>query len=630
MFRTLRKPRRAVAVTAAACLGLTVPTAAAARGPAAPPGAVTTATVYQVVQEGLVAGQGGQISQTFGIPNALESDGSFVFVDPKRFNAVPHVSLGTSTDPKNGQPAAIQATDVNALAKVPILGDQAALSSASRLLRAVGLSGDYSATPSVTHTTTTLDSGGTKTAYPLDTVVTYRLALGGLPVTGQGGKLRVTFAGDGSVTELTATPRAVRPAGTVSVISVDAAAAACAALYGPTVKQDAPTLGYDFPALTAVRGGGQGTVRNLFPQYTCNPIGQQGAQAGRLIPAVAGSAPQGTMTASRSGTAVTASVGGVSGGVGPYTYKWSSSTTAIPSSANGGTTLSYTRAPRAAATDERVTLQITDTDGLSATATVDLPGDGTVGAKTIPGGGGLTVLAWPNAGIEQTVDEWNCAQDSADGFHNVMAAHGTNVAFDWRGVNAWEDEFEEPAYGGDDYNWIDSVDIGWYTGHGWPGGFTFKSSVDETSITPAEIQWGDTALNWMQLESCNVLQDTNGFNNYFDRWLPTMDGLHILNGFDTHAYCVGGGTGADFAAYLFPRPYLFWTQPALPIVSAWAQMAIDKEPSGVVWRSMGPTRASDGADDWGDYYWGQGPVGPSIFLGDSGNGGWGWAESGTV
>jgi len=40
----------------------------------------------------------------------------------------------------------------------------------------------------------------------------------------------------------------------------------------------------------------------------------------------------------------------------------------------------------------------------------------------------------------------------------------------------------------------------------------------------------------MMLESCQVLRDTNGAHDYFSRWGGTINGLHILNGFDTNAH----------------------------------------------------------------------------------------------
>ena len=40
-------------------------------------------------------------------------------------------------------------------------------------------------------------------------------------------------------------------------------------------------------------------------------------------------------------------------------------------------------------------------------------------------------------------------------------------------------------------------------------------------------------------------------------------------------------------------------------------MAIDKEPGGVVYRSMGNI-GPGGVTNIGDYFWGQGPTGPDI------------------
>jgi hypothetical protein len=159
---------------------------------------------------------------------------------------------------------------------------------------------------------------------------------------------------------------------------------------------------------------------------------------------------------------------------------------------------------------------------------------------------------------------------------------------------------------------VDNVDAQWYTGHGSPGSFTFKSSVDDKSVVPSDALWGNWDLEWMQLESCQVLADTNGSHDYFGRWGGTIDGLHMLNGFHTNAYCVGGGTGGRFAEYLFPFKILGITvRPALTVRNAWAQMAFDKEPSGVVFRSMGNI-APGGVTNIGDHFWGQGSTGPDI------------------
>ncbi|HKT04776.1 MAG TPA: DUF6345 domain-containing protein [Rugosimonospora sp.] len=586
-----------------------------------------TAAVYAVVQEGLTPDQGAKLAGTFNIPNALETDGAFSYADPARFNQVPQVAVAKGED-ESGRPTVAQALDVKALDAVKAPSDDAALSRANQLLQLVGLSGDFGARPSVSHTQLTLSNADNKVtrSQALDTVVTYGLTLGGLPVTGQGARLRLTLAPDGVVSQVSASVRQVAKSGDVPVIPVEQAQQECAALYGPDVRQDVPTLGYQFPQLTADQANGRGTVGTIYPQYTCNPLAET-SQAHRLVPAVPGSGPGGRMKAARTGDSIVAAVE-VSGGTAPYTYAWSSSSTALPSDDRSRPSISYTRAPRAADTGtETVTVEVTDANGLTATAAVRLDADGSADAATTPGGGGFGALAVGpvDTGIEQTVD-WQCAQAGADGFRNGMLAHGVPVAFDWRLANAWESDFKDPALGGHDDQWVDNVDAAWYTGHGNPSGFTFTGMHDDQWIVPGDARWGNRDLEWLQLESCQVLADTSGTYDYFARWRPAFVGLHILNGFHTNAYCVGT-TGGTFANYLFPVKFLWWTlRPAYRVQAAWAAMAVDTEPSGVVYRSMGLIRP-DGVTNIGDYFWGQGPTGPDIPASPS-NGM--WSISGTV
>lgn len=571
-------------------------------------------------------GQGASVGQTFGIPNALAANGAFTFADSVKFEQVPQTVIGSGTD-KQGRPTTSQALNLSALQAIVPVAPAPAIASANRLLAVTPLGSDFTATPTVTNDMLTLSATSTSPArqYPLDTVVSYQLTLGGLPLTGTGSRIRVTLAPDGTVSQLSDSQRTLVRGPQAAIIPVAQATAECAALYGTDVQQSTPTLNYEFPPLTATQANGHGTVQSIYPQYTCNPIGPQGPEAGRLVPAVAGSGPTASVTATRSGDSVTASLSGIAGGTAPYTYQWSSSTAVLSDSQNGAPSVSYTRAARTGITSETVAVQITDVNGLAATVGVTLPGSGTASAPALPGGGGLERFA--TVGIEQTVSEWQCAQDSANGFNKVMAAHGNGVTFDWRGLNAWEDDFHSTALGGNDNNWIDNVDDTWYTGHGWPGGFTFKGNNNAKQITPPVINWGDKRVDWIELESCQVLRDTTGTFDYFPRWGPTMDGLHVLNGFHTNAFCINGGTGGTFASYLFPLNFLWWQlRPAFTVQKSWAAMAVDLEPAGVVYRSMGPINAA-GATDIGDYFWGQGPVGPDIFK--NATAGY-WSISGTV
>jgi Family of unknown function (DUF6345) len=576
--------------------------------------AAESAPVYKVTQEGMTAAESAKLAEAYGIPDALQENGAFGYTG-EAFGQVPLRQIGTGKD-ESGRPTVSQAIDKRALAQLRPIGAEEALDRASILTEIIGLT-DLEKHPKVSHAKLTLSdrAGRPASEHALDTSVSHSFTLAGLPVTGQGAKLRITFGPDGEVTQLSSALRKLERSDDVPIIPADEARKQCEALYDRGVRQGEPTLGYLLPAL--------GAVEAIYPSYTCNPSGEQGEQAHLQVPAVDGIGPKAKLEVSRSGEKILAGASGE----GDLTYKWSSSSTVLTDSE--GEQIAYERRPRGKTTDaETVSLEVTDHNGLSATASVTLEGDGEASAETHPGGGGFGKLAVgpTDVGIEQTVDEWQCAQDSANGFKSVMAAHSVPTVFDWRGFAAFEKDFKSQAIGGWDHNYVDNVDAQWYTGHGSANGITFKSSVDDKTLSPSEARWGDRDLEWMQLESCQVLRDTNGMHDYFSRWGGAVDGLHILNGFHTNAYCVGGGTGATFASYLFPRKILWWTFPALTVRNAWAQMAIDKEPSGVVYRSMGNI-SSTGATNIGDFFWGQGPTGPDIpVAGRSGQ----WSITGTV
>jgi hypothetical protein len=600
--------------TSALAIGTTIALGAALLAGGTPASAAEdTAAVYKVTQEGLTAAEGESLASAYKVGNALEANGSFSYVD-STFGQVPLVTGEQGRD-ESGRPTVSQALDFKALDRIKPIADAEAIERASALVKLSALSPELTAKPSVSHTELTLSDNKDKVTgvRQLDTAVSFGLTLGGLPVTGQGARLRITFAPDGAVSQLAHALRKVERSDTAKIINPATAAKSCAALYPAGTRQLEPTLGYQFPALSAQEASGRGTVSTIYPQYTCNPVAESGTLAHRLVPAVPDSAPAGNLGADRSGDKVNAEVS-VSGGTEPYTYRWSSSSTTLPTDRNESS-ISYVRSPRDSkdANTETVTVEVTDANGLAATASVELEEDGSGSAETVPGGGGFGELAIGpiDVGIEQTVDEWQCAQDSAIGFRNVMAAHGVGIAFDWRGYGAWESDFKSASLGGGDASYVDNVDAAWYTGHGWPGGFTFKGNHTDTSIVPGDAKWGDRDLEWMQLESCQVLADTSGTWDYFSRWGPVFNGLHILNGFHTNAYCISGGTGGTFADYLFPKNLLYWVRPALRVQSAWANMAITREPHGVVYRSMG-LFGPNGVNNIGDFFWNQGATGPDI------------------
>ena len=572
---------------------------AASGASASVPDAPERATIYDVVQEGLTQDQAKRLNAAYGIEGALQPDGSFLYASPE-FAKVPQKTVATGKD-ESGRSTTSQALDVDALKRLRAPSEDTVLKRVPIFMDVVGVDGDVKAAPTVANTELDVaDANGRPTAsYKLDTSVSFDQTLGGLPLSGPGAKLRVAFGPDGKPTQIMAATRRLEPGATVAIIAVDEAAKGCAALYGDKVRQGTPTLGYHAPAL--------GSAKQIFPVYTCNPVGGDAQQANLLLPAVKGSAPAATFEAAL-GDGSVRGIATATGGTAPYRFKWSSSTTVIEK--NEGAAVDYFRDSRDKLVGEALTLTVTDANGLTSTATASFAGDGSVKGESIPGGGGFGKLAIGpvDVGVAQTVDEWQCAQDSGYGFRNAMASRGIATAFAWHGMSAWEEDFKKASAGGTDSTYADNVDATWYTGHGGPNGFTFKNNAhDDGAINPADADWGNGDLEWLQLESCQVLKDTNGSMDQLARWGGAINGLHMMNGFHTNAICVDGGTGRTFAQLLFPQLGL----PAFPVRNAWALMAAIKEPSGIRYRSIGNVGAG-GVTNIGDYFWGQGPTGPDI------------------
>jgi len=598
-------------------IGVAVVSGAQTAVPLTPAIAAGSAQVYVVVQEGLTAAEGQRLADAFGIPNAIQDNGAFEHVDAVGFQQVPSKVVGEGSD-EAGRPTVTQGLDLPAVQRIRPIPDAEAIGLGARLveLAGVGAPDGLAAAPTVSHSKLTVAdrAGRVQVDQAIDTTVIYQLSLGGLPTTGQGARLRVTFGPDGAVTQMSAALRKLAPGGDAPIIDVDEATKACAALYGPEVRQNRPTLAYQFPELTAQQASGRGSVQAIYPQYTCHAVDEQGRLLPlRLVPAVPGSGPSADFVVELSADGVVTASASATGGTAPYSFGWSSSSTALSTVEYGGERITYQRRPRDADDGtETVVLEVTDANGLTATGSVSLGGPDTVPGTTVPGGGGFASFAIGpvDGGTETPVTAGTCgvaSNVSADGFKAALALHGVGTQFDWRGNNAWEQDFKDPSRpGGHDSSWADDVDIMWYSGHGSPGGFTFNTFHTDTVLTPADARWGNRDLEWLQLQSCNVLQDTTGTNDYFARWGPAFAGLHILNGFDTVAGCVTGGLGGAFATRLFGT--------GLTVRQAWAAAVIAKDP-GKVYRSMGPIGPPiNGFYTWNfyDHFWGQGWTGPDI------------------
>ncbi|MGH1542443.1 MAG: DUF6345 domain-containing protein [Arenicella sp.] len=190
-------------------------------------------------------------------------------------------------------------------------------------------------------------------------------------------------------------------------------------------------------------------------------------------------------------------------------------------------------------------------------------------------------------------------------FNSRMTSDGVAVQFSWLDANAWEQDWKDPSLSGDDQDWVDDVDMAYWQGHGWPSGFSFSgcSSNDDASMTNTDALWGNRNVEWISLFTCLVLKNDSGGQRWWQRWGPAFDRLHQINSFDTVSYH-SSQHGGIFANYMLKNN-------PLNVRQAWSQASIDDQPAQVIWATMGVVSGGS-LNNFNDYYWGKGSVGPDI------------------
>jgi hypothetical protein len=125
--------------------------------------------------------------------------------------------------------------------------------------------------------------------------------------------------------------------------------------------------------------------------------------------------------------------------------------------------------------------------------------------------------------------------------------------------------------------------------------------------------WGpvgpNDTLEWLLLDDCDMLDLLDGSGlNVAQRWGPAFGGLHVLTGFASLDY----GNG-PFEGGVADRVLGVNGQTAQTIVQSWFNSA-SATGAGTA-AAMGPAiEIVPGffICDYGDYFWGKGPVGPTI------------------
>lgn len=234
-----------------------------------------------------------------------------------------------------------------------------------------------------------------------------------------------------------------------------------------------------------------------------------------------------------------------------------------------------------------------------------------------------------NWGTEAPYDEDFCSWDdsswrsSMENYPSIFGSeqfdHGEYVALPADFI-AYPHGYEEQV--------IDTAALVFYNGHGNPNAISFTSYAGGSG-TPYYVlgnnaidldNWGGSQMDWMALLSCQVLaqvDDPNSDYLAFERWGHCFNGLHAMLGFETDAWSDSiTGIGGDSFETVFVKSMAGKNGWTLTMQQAWFHAAMTTGPIGISGGIGEPAYLGPigplGVWDYDDYFWGQGPVGPTI------------------
>lgn len=585
--------------------------------------------VYQVSKSGVDRSLATELGKSLGIDiSIIENkdflrDGGVKFIDEKRYQYVPTKQLGEGKSNEDKGTVIKEAFDVDAIKDMTVLDKKEAYQRLSQALKTLKLYPKQSK-PRVSHSRLTMVDikGKTIVAAKLDTQIGLDLYIDKIPLEGPGAKINATFDSTVNVTRLHYAHRDLRPGEKVRIITTKEAVKRCRSLYqGADIKKQDSNLKIKTRLLYYAPSLSIRSVDTILPFYECSGTvvfkERESSLLQYLIPATDDNkyVPSIRLEATVKDANVNANVD-IKGGKPPYTIKWSSPSRLLKASEDK---IAYKVASREGKTNEVITVHVTDSNGVvvsaNKTLTIEPAADVSVVGEIQPKVAGVVDYGTENAVTNQF-------GDLESGFIIFMQLNSITERFSWSGTNAWEQDFKATT----DSDWVDNTDITLYVGHGDGDGFTFEDTThtdDKLDYNDADGDWGDKDLEWLALYSCQVLEETWGGMNRFDRWAQEFDGLHLLLGFETNARVNDNFTGA-FAFNMLGMPLAWWHN-AMKVRAAWFEAINDFQPSDRVGVVMGVFRTGDYVTNYNDYFHGKGSVGPDI-RGSSIGGYW-WVDS---
>jgi len=226
--------------------------------------------------------------------------------------------------------------------------------------------------------------------------------------------------------------------------------------------------------------------------------------------------------------------------------------------------------PSVLANDPVPALERVADPGLPAPSPVELQG---VTPAADDGGAWEVGVHWSAADL--------VAQASSEGWglYNRLGSCGWNRRYIYDNTWAWEEDFKriDGPGGGMEWQYLDTVDLQFYVGHGGPGFFTFANAAhDDRWLTTSDCyrSWGDNDNEWVALTSCQVLA-----NSAVAGWANCQKGNHLILGFVTNA---AAQTGTWTQGWNFAN-YLCW---GYNVPQAWYWAAKRSQPPGRVVRTI--------------------------------------------
>jgi hypothetical protein len=570
-------------------------------------------------------------------------------------------------------PIAVTGIDYAALERHAPFPDDLALKSAAAALESAGLT-PASARPIVGHTVFTTVAIGADGAEQeqrrtlLDTHVRYRFVVDGYPLVGPGAQIQISFAADGEVTRLIHATRTLEPGPSVAIIDAEAIRRRLSCSLRDDVVVDVQLV-YLAPSLrNALNGASYWRPSEIIPWYAVTVTRMvthpdRGTECPltsrvRLIPATDDTrfVPSVTVAASAiEGSRVNARAN-VSGGTAPYSFLWAGSNPATYT--ERGAAVNYEPLTRdlreiipaqSVRRTEYVSVTVVDANGVSAQADTSL----LVNAQPAPDTHNSVTY-----GCESPNDPGAWTGDRVAWQNAMTTFGGGSERFCWLADSSWPGDYIEPTppgaldanpwiNGDADYrNWgINTANIVFYIGDAnpyvfaemYPGAtpaeyntsagasvFAPNSSVtvaigSQNYDVPYAGSWGapypNDQLQWLPMYACNLLENDASASSPWLSWGQAFNGLHSVLAFDTEA-ADSNAFVSDFVLGFLGFQILNINLEPQTIVQSWLNAANATDIGTPA--AMGPITNVDvlgvtiGIWDYGDYYWGKGPVGPTI------------------